>query len=150
MIQLIVEIEPEEDDFQRVQSLRSALQEGIGSLVTEFYGTGSRELHGFEETATTVKSITIDGRLFNPSEQVLEAEDPIVPEILGTLEDLGKRVRGQVTITPKREGEMLIDWGGGVTYLLGDANPAYALISRGLALAADEDAVSETEEGGIK
>jgi hypothetical protein len=50
----------------------------------------------------------------------------------------------QVTITPQREGEMLIDWGGGVTYLLGDVNPAYALISRGLALAADEDAVSET------
>ena len=81
---------------------------------------------------------------------VPEPEDPVVPEILGLLGDLGKRVRGQVTITPKREGEMLIDWGGGVTYLLGDANPAYALISRGLALAADEDAVSETEEGGIK
>lgn len=45
-----------------------------------------------------------------------------------------------ITITPKREGEVLIDFGDGTTYLLGDENEAYGLLSRALALASDEDA----------
>ena len=69
--------------------------------------------------------------------------DAVNWELSNEREIMSTEIKEKVTITPKREGEVSIDWEHGDTYLLGDANPAYGLIARGLALASDEDALPE-------
>lgn len=60
-----------EVDDSKVPLQEDSIAEGIATLITEFYGTDSTELHGWNETSATVDTVWVDGRRYDKDSSVL-------------------------------------------------------------------------------